>query len=148
MLVLLPPYLDAHLFFHRFQQMNIGQAYRSILWAAFFVLGVHHYWISICSEEWSVCILALPAKMLHTLASKFTLFKKCSMQSTLHLSRKKTQRDCSMQRLVSFSLVGCLPLRVLHSKKDDLKGMILFHKIEFKWFYIFFLRYPPEMMSN
>ena len=56
----------------------------------------------------------------------------CSMQSIPDLSKQQTQFDGSMPKLISLSLVGSLPLRVLHNKKEDLNGMFLFHKRELK----------------
>ena len=41
-----------------------------------------------------------------------------------------------MPKIVNLSLVGSLLLRVLHGKKEDLKGMFLFHRKEFNWFLI------------
>ena len=75
---------------------------------------------------------AVAAKLLQTAAANFPLVKICSMESIPDLSKQQTQVDGSTPKLVILSLVGSLPLRALHSKKEDLNGMFLCHRRELK----------------
>ena len=138
MLVVLPPYLAAHLFFQRFQQMKIGVACKSVLCAAFLGLTAHHCRINACSEEQSGSMPAMAARLLQTAAANFPLPRIWSMESIPDLSKQQTQAAGWMPRLVILSLVGSLPLRALHNKKEDLKGMFLCHRRELKWFLTLF----------
>ena len=132
MLVVLPPYLAAHLFFQRFQHMKIGVACSSVLCAAFLGLTAHHCCIRACREEQTGSMPAVAAKLLQTAAANFPVLKICSMESIPDLSKQQTQVGVSMPKLVSLSLVGILHLRSLHNKKEDINGMFLWDRREFK----------------
>lgn len=46
------------------------------------------------------------------------------------LSSQQKHFDGSMSKLISLSLVGSLPQRVLYNRKEDLKGIFLCHNKE------------------
>ena len=125
-----PPYFTAHLFFHRFQHMKMGVACNSNLCAGFFAFVVHQAWSCCCSEWpfWSIPVV--PANLYQTLASCSPEMKLCWMLSIPALSIQQKHFDGSMPNLVSLSLVGSLPLRVLQKIKEVLKGICLFHNKE------------------
>ncbi len=113
----LPPYLQAHMFFHRFHMMNIGVACTDSFCGAFFALAVHHCYSSCCSEEWSNWKPVVFAKVLQTLSANYPVLKMWSMMSIPALSRQQKQCNGSMPKLDNILLVGILLLRVLHNKK-------------------------------
>ena len=71
---------------------------------------------------------AVAAKLLQTAAANFPFVKICYMESIHDLSKQQTQVFGLMPKLVSLSLVGSLPLRDLHIKKEDLNGILLCHR--------------------
>ncbi len=128
MFVALPPYLHAHLFFHKFQQTKIGVACNINWWPEFRGLTAHHCLSLACIDGCSISSPALAAKKLHTLLANWPELNICSMLSIPALSMQQKQCDGSMPMLVNFSLVGSLRFMALHKRKDDLKGIELCHK--------------------
>ena len=134
MLVDLPPYLHAHLFFHRFQTIRTGVACSSSWWPSLRGLAVHHCRSFACNGVRSACSPAPAVKAFHTPAAKGPELKVWSMVSMPALSKQQKQGDGSMPKLVSFSFVGSLPFNILHTRNEDLNGMKLCHNKELNLF--------------
>ena len=95
--------------------------------ASFLCVVVHH-----CMKRWSknlgsVMTPATSAKNFHTFIAKSPLLKVCSIVSIHVLLQQQKQCVGSMPKVVSFSLVGSFPLKVLHNRKEALNGMFLYH---------------------
>lgn len=103
----------------------IGEACNISLCASFMDLVVNHCMMSYCSKVWSIFIPATSAKLFHTYVANAQLLKMCSIVSQPDLLLQQKHLTGLMPNLISFSLVGSLPLRSLHTKCEALKGIFL-----------------------
>lgn len=101
----LPPYLTTHLFFHKFQQINVGIAWRTSLWASFLCTRIHHLIIRFRRGVVEWLTPRELEKKDQTFVAKWPLTIMCSIVSGPGLWQQK-QLVGSIPKVVNLASVG------------------------------------------